>query len=69
MPKKPPPKFKVGDKVTSHRGEKATVTRVRHVEDPGKSHRVGVKWDSKSKPKDDAVDYYEHVFHDRRKKK
>lgn len=57
MMSSPFPKFKVGDKVISFRGERATVRVVYQVDTPGKSHRVGVTWEN-----EDEGMYYEQVF-------
>lgn len=57
-------RYKVGDRVVSFRGEKATVTRIRESANyRSKSHRVCVKWDEvKHGRRDDPVEYYEEVF-------
>lgn len=59
-PVKPPPKFSVGDRVISFKGELATVIWVRTVDHPGKSHRVSVHWDDSDR--EDKIEYYEGVF-------
>jgi hypothetical protein len=67
------PKFRVGDRVLDGHGEGATVHAVFPSEDPGKSHRVQVRWDDPERnlrwdgtehPQGagDERAYYEHVF-------
>lgn len=55
------PIFVAGDLVKDHRGELATVTGYRIVDQPGKSNRVTVTWDDH--PEDeDKTEYYAGVF-------
>lgn len=54
------PKFAVGDRVVSFRGEYATVVAVRDSQHPGKSNRVYVQFDADMQPC--TIEYYETVF-------
>lgn len=60
MGHQPDPRFSVGQRVKSFRGESATVHRVIPTETIGKSHRVQVTFDGDDKP--DARHFYEEVF-------
>lgn len=55
------PKFAVGDRVVSFRGEYATVTAVRDSEHPGKSNRIYVHFDADWEPC--KIEFYETVFY------
>jgi hypothetical protein len=60
MTDKAEPRFVVGDRVVSFRGERATVTWVGRAEAPHRSHRVCVHFDGKLEA--DRRDFYETVF-------
>ena len=55
------PKFKPDDEVISFRGERARVISSRAVPEPGKSHRVTVRWANELDNPDNR-EYYEEVF-------
>lgn len=54
------PFFQKGDRVEDFRGDKATVLTYRVVDDPGKSNRVTVRWDTRVEV--DKTEYYATVF-------
>lgn len=60
MGHQPDPRFSVGQRVKSFRGELATVRSVHPSPIIGKSHRVKVHFDKDTKPTNIA--YYEEVF-------
>lgn len=57
----PTPKFKPDDEVISFRGERGRVISSRAVPEPGKSHRVTVRW-ANELDNPDNTEYYEEIF-------
>jgi len=55
------PIFQPGDEVVSFRGDFATVTSYRVVDDPGKSNKVTVCWAGESATSP-IMEYYAGVF-------
>lgn len=57
------PFFQKGDRVEDFRGDRATVLTYRVVDDPGKSNRVTVRWDTRVEENEvDKTEYYANVF-------